>query len=79
MSIGSLVGSLTGGLLGGPELKPQKAAEAQKTNIDPNRAAGISAAKKAKMAAAGAVGRPDLRIDLAGTDDLAGRSGIRIA
>jgi hypothetical protein len=77
--VSNIVGSLTGGLLGGPEIKPQKQALAQKTNVDPNRGKAISEAKKAKAAAAGAAGRSSLRVDLTGGESQVGRSGIRIA
>jgi hypothetical protein len=77
--VSNIVGSLTGGLLGGPVVKPAKEAQAQKTNIDPNRGKSIAEAKKAKAAAAGAAGRSSLRIDLAGGEAQVGRSGLRIA
>lgn len=61
--------------------KPPKQAVTTAPGLDPNRGAGISAAKKSKIAALGAKGRSSLRIDLQGNgDDLqAGRSGLRIA
>jgi hypothetical protein len=80
--ISSIVGTLTGGLLSKPKVKPNAPVLAQKTDIDPNRGKGISAAKKAAMAARGQAGRSDLRIDLDGTatdETPGGRHGLRIA
>lgn len=78
-----ILSTATGGLLGGPDvpkMKMPKAVKEEVQQIDPNKGAAISAARKRRMQAAGASGRSSFRIDLAAGGGDAGqtRSGITI-
>jgi len=78
---GGLLGTLTGGLLGGQDMPNMRSAKkAPESLLDPNYGAQVAAAKRRKLAAAGASGRSAMRIDLSSgvASDSQTRSGITI-
>ena len=60
----SVVGTATGGLLMKPDVPKMRMAKDNKSALDPQYGAQVSAAKRRKIAAAGAAGRSSFRIDL---------------